>query len=381
MSATSQSQLDFSFDAHCKTDVMESDKFTFVWEILKFSSRTEANGVYILSKQFSIEGPGDKSSKWRVKVYPNGRDTDCSNYVSVFLLNEGDEDEIVNCSLMTVDSNKKKIKFPHNQFYFVMDMKKIEPKKSCGWTRFFDRTNQMEMTKCAPNDTLTLVFEVRVMGEVEESIELDRWCSSKSETLSKNLHQDQMSQDLGFLYSNKDLSDVIIICGNKKFECHKIILSSRSPVFKAMFTSNMKEQNAGSVEIKNMNPEVLENLLQYIYNCEASNIDTLTKELIAAADQYQIEKLKELCEVKLCQNMTVENCIELLGLGDIYQAPTLKAKALWFVSQNMEKINISECKKNLISNPTLLFEVIEMIFPKNDENSTASKEKKRAAIS
>jgi len=381
MSTTSRNQLDFSFDAHCKTDVMESEKFTFVWEILKFSSRNEANGVFILSKQFTIEGPGDKLTKWRVKIYPNGRDADCSNYASVFLLNEGDEDEIVNCSLLTVDFDKKKIKFPHqhNQHDFVMKMQKIEPKKSCGWTRFFDRTNQM--TQFAPNDTLTLVFEVRVMGEVEESIELDRWCSNKSETLLKNFHQDQMSQDLGFLYSNKDLSDVIIICGNKKFECHKSILSSRSPVFKAMFTSNMKEQNAGSVEIKNMNPEVLENLLQYIYTCEASNIDKLTKELIAAADQYQIEKLKELCEVKLCHNMTVENCIELLGLGDIYQAPTLKARALWFVSQNMEKINISECRKNLISNPTLLFEVIEMIFPKNDDKSVTSKEKKRAAIS
>ena len=175
-------------------------------------------------------------------VYPNGLDADCSNYASVFLLNDGNEDEIVNFTLMTVDSAKKKIKFQHNQQNFFMNMQKIEPKKCCGWTRFFDRTNQM--TQFAPNDTLTLVFEVRVMGSVEESIELDRWCSSKSETLSKNLHQDQMSQDLGFLYSNKDLSDVIIICGNKKFECHKIILSSRSPVFKAMFTSNMKEQNA-----------------------------------------------------------------------------------------------------------------------------------------
>ena len=57
------------------------------------------------------------------------RDTDYSNYVSVFLSNEGDEDEIVNCSLMTVD-RKKKIKLQmRNPFYFVMNMKKIEPKK------------------------------------------------------------------------------------------------------------------------------------------------------------------------------------------------------------------------------------------------------------
>ena len=37
------------------------------------------------------------------------------------------------------------------------------------------------------------------------------------------------------LYLNKELSDVKVICNEKVFECHKIVLSSQSDVFKAIF--------------------------------------------------------------------------------------------------------------------------------------------------
>ena len=71
---------------------------------------------------------------------------------------------------------------------------------------------------------------------------------------------------------------------------------------------------------------VFEDMLKYIYSGEAPNINDHTEELLAAADQYQLEKLKELCEVKLCSKLDVSNCIDLLLLGDLHHALTLKAK-------------------------------------------------------
>ena len=67
-------------------------------------------------------------------------------------------------------------------------------------------------------------------------------------------------------------------------------------------------------------------------------------------------------------------------LGDMYQASTLKIKALGFVSQNMDKIDLSECKKTLISHPQLLFEVMEMLLPKRktDKVDANSEGRKRA---
>jgi len=74
-SATSQNfevEYDF-FQKTCDHVVMESDKFTFVWEITNFSSRTEAKGEFFKSKDFIINGPGNKSSKLHARVYPKGK--------------------------------------------------------------------------------------------------------------------------------------------------------------------------------------------------------------------------------------------------------------------------------------------------------------------
>jgi len=375
MSTNDLSLLPFNCNAYCKTDVLESEKFTFVWEVSKFSARKEVTGTSFLSKEFTIQGPGSMSTKLCGKIYPNGADSEHKNYISVFLMNKNDEDIIVRGGVNTIDSNKKMCKSK-----FSFNTHKIRANSGWGWKDFIERTDEAE--KFAPNDTLTLVFEVIVTGKVEETFKMLNY-RNKSKALEKIFHRDRMSQDIGLLFTNKDFADVIITCGNQKFECHKIILGSRSPVFKAMFTSKMKEHNTGSVEIKDMDPLVLENLLQYIYTCDAPDIDTLTREIFSAADHYQLVELKELCEVKLSSRIEVKNCIEFLLLGNLYQASILKTEALRFVSQNMNQIDISECEKALIANPALLFEVMKTMIPKgNDRNANeANLEKKRAAIS
>merc|ERR1719481_303442 len=236
--------------------------------------------------------------------------------------------------------------------------------------RVFERN--VYLNKFGSDGPLTLIFKIAVLGATKKSVGVVNQHSIEEvlnhsvtfDALSKNYHQGQLSQDFGLLFTSNEYADVTIVCDDKTFKCHKIILASRSPVFKTMFDADMKEKEAGSVEIKNMTPEVLENMLKYIYTSEAPDIDALTQELLAAAEQYQLEKLKELCEAKLCSKVDVENCIEILILADLYQAPMLKETALKFVTNNIGKMNASEWKKTLIAYPALFVEVMEMIIPK-----------------
>ena len=64
MTSPPQNTREVEYDLFQKTSeqVMESDKFTFVWEITNFSARSEANGEFLKSKEFTINGPGNKSS-------------------------------------------------------------------------------------------------------------------------------------------------------------------------------------------------------------------------------------------------------------------------------------------------------------------------------
>ena len=52
------------------------------------------------------------------------------------------------------------------------------------------------------------------------------------------------------------------------------------------------------------------------------NIFPLTRlagELLAAAEQYQLELLKSICEEKLCSCLEIGNSVNYLVLGDMYQ--------------------------------------------------------------
>jgi len=331
----------------------ESDKLTFVWK--NINSR---KGDY-RSKEFTIKGPGGKISSRRVKVYftyPNFS----ARKVEVVLQNLSDEDFLINCTVSTLDPIKKPI---HS-----WEMYEVKSKSSIGHPNLFESPGHLN------NGPLTLIFEITVLGATKKSVGVVNQHSIEEvlnqsvehDAFSKNYHQGQLSQDFGLLFTSSEYADITIVCGDKTFKCHKIILASRSPVFKTMFDADMKEKEAGSVEIKNMTPEVLENMLKYIYTSEAPDIDTLTQELFAAAEQYQLEKLKELCEAKLCSKIEVANCIEILVLADLYQATTLKVTALKFVADNIGNMDASEWKKTLIAYPTLLVEVMEMIISNNN---------------
>ena len=68
------------------------------------------------------------------------------------------------------------------------------------------------------------------------------------------------------LYLNEELSDVKIICEDKVFDCHKLILS-QSDVFKSMLIeSKMLEQSSREVKITDFPATAIESLIYYFYH-------------------------------------------------------------------------------------------------------------------
>jgi len=362
--------LPYKYDALCKTDIIESDKYTFVWRISKFSSRTEKTGEVLNSEEFTVMGPDDKITTWYVQLNPRGRNEDSKDQISVFLRKAKPEENVdANLVLSSLDADNVKQKIKE------LGVSTFES-EGWGWKKAIDRKDLSQHT---PGDVLTLFFEITILGKTKKSIEFAKR-EERCLAFTDDYHHTQLANDVASLFLSKDHSDVIIRCGHKVYDCHKTILTSRSPVMKTMLESNMKEKITGDIEIKNMDHEVLEDLLKYIYSGFAPNIEEHAVELFAAADQYQIEKLKELCELKLCSRLDIANCIELLILGDLHSAPKLKAASLEFVSKNMQKMKASEWKKSLIAYPALVLEVMERLLPKNVDENDTTEIKKRAAF-
>ena len=105
MSPNNLVSLPKSYDAICTTSTIESDKFTFVWKISEFSSRTEENGQRLSSEEFTIKGPGDKITKWNVGMYPKGVNGNSKGFISVYLYNTKENDVYAKYVLSCMEQN------------------------------------------------------------------------------------------------------------------------------------------------------------------------------------------------------------------------------------------------------------------------------------
>ena len=119
-----------------------------------------------------------------------------------------------------------------------------------------------------------------------------------------------------------------------------------------MFQNDMAENRSKKVDMQDVDHEVAGEMLNFIYT-GVTNEDFLKEkagELLGVANRYQLELLKSICEEKLCSTLNVDNSIEHLIFGDMYDASKLKRMALRMVASNMGTLVGTEEYKDLVKN-------------------------------
>ena len=170
---------------------------------------------------------------------------------------------------------------------------------------------------------------------------------------------------LSNLWNTKTLSDVTFNCKKNSIKAHTLILASGSPVLAAMFQHNFKENHEKVVLIKEIEPNVFEELLCYIYtgrfNGSGRNVDVA--ELFIAADKYAVETLKEECALILSRKLKVENAAQYLVLAHLHNSPRLHEASLDFISKNAKAICSRKDWMEIIKNyPELCFHATQLIL-------------------
>ena len=178
----------------------------------------------------------------------------------------------------------------------------------------------------------------------------------------------QVCEDFGKALRSEEFSDFKIRCGHKIFHCHKLVLSARSPVFKAMFNSNMMEATSNEVTITDFQPSVIDKMLQFIYAGTFENryiTEDVAYDLLRAADKYQLEQLKNICEDKLCESLDIGNSMKYLVLSDIQGADKLREMSMELIVKNMDLIMESAVYRNWMdSHKDLVLEITRMLVQK-----------------
>merc|ERR1712080_455923 len=97
----------------------------------------------------------------------------------------------------------------------------------------------------------------------------------------------------------------------------------------------MKEQSSHRVDIPDLDPQVLKEMLRFIYTGSCLDIARHTDNLLAASEKYSLPELKLLCVRELCQSLDLDNCLDRLVLADLYDLGDLKDLALQLAAANI----------------------------------------------
>ncbi|GBL84320.1 TD and POZ domain-containing protein 1 [Araneus ventricosus] len=212
-----------------------------------------------------------------------------------------------------------------------------------------------------PNDVLSLRFECALsFGIVLEEIQKIQYGYvdvKLSNPVKQNLKDPKqllvpkkvLIEDLRSLYSDRILSDIKLKTATGTFHAHKSILSARSPVFQAMFKSNMKEKREECVDIEDLSDDTVQKMLLHIYTAEIGNLTwESASKLYVAADKYEIITLKSECSSYLKSNLCENNACDLLLLADLHSDKGLKSNVQDFILKHDKAIINSDEWKHLM---------------------------------
>ncbi|XP_071736290.1 BTB/POZ and MATH domain-containing protein 4-like [Rutidosis leptorrhynchoides] len=335
-------------------------------------------GKHIASDNFTVGG-----YQWAIYFYPDGKNPeDNSTYVSVFiaLASEGTDVRAL-FELTLVDQSGKDKHKVHSHFDRSLESGPYTLKyrgSMWGYKRFYRRA-LLETSDYLKDDCLRINCTV---GVVVSAVECPRLHTIK-------VPDSDIGSHFGMLLDNMEGSDVVFNVAGEKFHAHKLVLAARSPVFRSVFFSQDGDEH--DIDITDMEPEVFKAMLHFIYrdaimedalvssssSSGSSVSDSLIGKLLAAADKYDLTRLRRTCESHLCKDISVNSVATVLALADRYHANELKAVCLRFAAENLAAVMRSDGFEYLKDKyPSLQSELLKTVACCEEDECSSSSRKR-----
>ncbi|KAE8671953.1 BTB/POZ and MATH domain-containing protein 3 [Hibiscus syriacus] len=299
---------------------------------------------------------------WAVCFYPDGKNPeDTAMYVSVFiaLASEGTDVRAL-FELTLVDQSGKGKHKVHSHFDRALESGPYALKyrgSMWGYKRFFRRTT-LEASDYIKDDCIIMNCTVVV---VRTRIEGLKQCSI-------HVPPSDMGQNLKALLESEIGCDLIF-----------------------QFFGLVGDPNMDKVVVKDVEPSVFKAVLLFIYTDKLSDIQEITgplttcmstnmmQHILSAADLYNLDRLKVLCEAKLSEELNADTVATTLALAEQYRCAQLKAVCLKFAatSANLGEEMQSEGFRHLEEScPTLLSELLKASASVEECSSLPSRKKR-----
>ncbi|TDH06930.1 hypothetical protein EPR50_G00118350 [Perca flavescens] len=154
------------------------------------------------------------------------------------------------------------------------------------------------------------------------------------------LFQSTLLQDgLKELLNENKLIDCVLKVEDRSIPCHRLILSACSPYFRELYFSNDgKEMDQMEVVLENLDPVVMEAIVNHMYSAEIDINDNNVQDILAAANRFQIPSVFTVCVNYLQKTLSKKNCLAIYRLGLMLNSARLAMAARDYIADRFETI-------------------------------------------
>ncbi|KAG6597474.1 BTB/POZ and MATH domain-containing protein 2, partial [Cucurbita argyrosperma subsp. sororia] len=333
-------------------------------------------GKYITSDTFVVGG-----YEWAIYFYPDGKSMeDSAAYVSIFIALVSDGADVrALFELTLLDQSGKGNHKVHSHFERRLESGPYTLKyrgSMWGYKRYFKRT-VLESSDYLKDDCLSIKCVVGVVKSQTEGPKIYSITTPPSD----------IGQQFGKLLESGKGADVNFEVDGEIFAAHKLIIAARSPVFRAQLFGPLKDKDTRCIKVEDIEAPVFKALLHFMYwdnlpdmldlvGANSKWASTLVAQhLLAAADRYALDRLKLLCEAKLCEGIAINTVATTLALAEQHHCFQLKAACLRFIAmpENLKAVMQSDGFDYLNEScPAVLTELLQYVAKVTEHNILAS---------
>ncbi|ELT87760.1 hypothetical protein CAPTEDRAFT_211783 [Capitella teleta] len=148
-----------------------------------------------------------------------------------------------------------------------------------------------------------------------------------------------MSASFDEMRAANELVDMVLVFGEVRLACHKVVLASSSDYFRRMFSCGLRESQSDEVVMKEMDAETGRLLVQYLYTGKIDITEENAQNLLSASNMLLLTDLEIASEKFLCEHIQPSNCVSLLNLSHLYELKDLIKRSQHFVAEQWTKVS------------------------------------------
>ncbi|XP_053576806.1 kelch repeat and BTB domain-containing protein 12 isoform X2 [Bombina bombina] len=163
-----------------------------------------------------------------------------------------------------------------------------------------------------------------------------------SEQIKKQKHGASLLESVCRMREAAELIDIVLLAEGQRFPCHRVVLASFSPYFRAMFTCGLVECNQTEVALHDITAESVSIILDFLYNAQLTITNSTVQGIATAAYFMQMEEIFCMCQRYMMDHMDVSNCLGIYYFAKQISAEELSEKSKKYLYQHFTEVSLHD---------------------------------------